>query len=123
MIGRSRILADTGPYWTLPLPVYPLELHPTLHSEIESRTDSSAFEAYLLMIFDDIGSHPSGVMEIAINPQARCACAIYEAKRPSRPLSRRFSNDATKPLWLKARTAQQAATLFYQAIVEQAHDI
>lgn len=123
MTRRNPILAETGPYWTLPLPVYPLELHPALLHEIEGREDSSAFEAYMLMIFDDVASHPSGIMEIVVNPQTRRACALYEAKRPSRPLSRRFSNDATKPLWLKARTAQQAANKFYRAIVEQAHEI
>lgn len=123
MSRRNRILADKGPYWTRPLPVHRLELHPALLQEIESREDCSAFDGYLLMIFDDVASQPSGIMEIAVNPRTKCACAIYEARRPSRPLSRRFSHTATKPLWLKAGTAQQAAKLFYQAIVEQAHDI
>ncbi|MGH6806807.1 MAG: hypothetical protein ACREEJ_08175 [Ensifer adhaerens] len=123
MIGRNGIFADAGPYWTLPLPIDKLELHPALLQEIEAREDSRAFEAYLLMIFDETSAPPSGIMEFALNRRSKCACAIYEAKRVSRPLSRRFSNAATKPLWIKARTAQHAANIFYQAIVDRAQDI
>lgn len=50
------------------------------------------------MIFDETSVPPSGIMEFALNRQSKCA-------------------------WIKARTAQHAANIFYQAIVDQAHDI
>ncbi|OCP16439.1 MULTISPECIES: hypothetical protein [unclassified Ensifer] len=90
MIGRNGIFADAGPYWTLPLPINKLELHPALRQEIEGRKHRRAFEAYLLMIFDETSAPPSGILEIALNRREKCACAIYEARRVSRPLSRRF---------------------------------
>ncbi|OOG69912.1 hypothetical protein B0E45_14995 [Sinorhizobium sp. A49] len=123
MTSISGGITGTGPYWTQPQPIYQIELHPSLLREIEGRNDSGAFKGYLVQIFDDVSSPPSGILEIALNPNAKRACAIYEAKRLSRPLSRRSSNAATKPIWFEARTPQQAANIFYQAIVDQAHDI
>lgn len=123
MIGRCGDIGDAGPFWTLPLPIEQLELHPSLFREIEARDDCAAFEGYLVHIFDNVSAPASGILEIALNPNAKCACGVYEAKRFSRPLSRRSSNAATRPLWFAAKTPQQAANIFYQAIVDQAKDI